>query len=158
MCNLVDASSEGQSAITIVGQLKKCIEFLPNNSINSIVSNSASSCSAARRTITNESDYKHVIQHRCLAHLLNRIGCYSPKTRMIADALEWATKVAHFVSGSTRIQARLRAEGINQFTRANPTRWYSTSNMIESLLKARDIIIDEASTLQDCALEALIAN
>lgn len=58
----------------IVDALKQSLSKIPSGTINAFISDSASSRISARRMMTSEPQYKHVIHHRCIAHLLNRLG------------------------------------------------------------------------------------
>lgn len=58
----------------IVESLRLEVKSMPPSSINSLISDSASSCASARASIVQIPEYKHVIQHRCIPHLLYRIG------------------------------------------------------------------------------------
>lgn len=58
-----------------------------------------------------------------------------------------------FVSSSTRIQALIIEQGINQMKRATQTRWYSTAVMISTLLDAKDVIVGAVNTMPDTDLK-----
>lgn len=74
MIALEDASLYGKTADDIVEPLKKNLDQFPKAKINSIISDSASSCKKAREELTKDPDFQHIIQHRCLAHLLHSMG------------------------------------------------------------------------------------
>lgn len=74
MIALEDASLYGKIADDIVEPLKKNLDQFPKAKINSIISDSASSCKRAREELTKDPDFQHIIQHRCLAHLLHSMG------------------------------------------------------------------------------------
>jgi len=74
LLSLVDVSLEGHSAEKTLPILMKEIRKIPANCINSIVSDSASACKLTRELIVKQPGYQRIIQHRCLAPLLNRMG------------------------------------------------------------------------------------
>lgn len=61
LCNLRDVSLEDHSAISIVEALKDALKNVPKQCINSIVSDSASSCKLAREMILEEEGFGHII-------------------------------------------------------------------------------------------------
>lgn len=70
----VDVSLDRHSTSAIVKQPEKSMESIPNLIVNSIITDSASSCAKARRALTDAGQYEHVIEHRCQAHVLNNVG------------------------------------------------------------------------------------
>jgi hypothetical protein len=149
-------SLEGHSTISIMKTLEDALDALPIDAINAIVSDSASSCRNAREAITMKPKYMHIIQHRCLAHLLNRMGWHFTKSEAVDRSLKWAAKITGFVASNVKLQALIRQSGANQVKRATPTRWYSTITMIDTLIGARDVIVEATSSIQDCRLATMI--
>lgn len=74
LVELIDTTGETHSAEATSDWLQKALTTINPNIINSITSESASNCALARSIIIQRSPYKHFINHRCMAHLLNRIG------------------------------------------------------------------------------------
>lgn len=66
--DLIEVFLEGYAAVDTVQHLARTLSKLSNRTINSIVSDSPSSCKLTRELIVETKDYKRVIQHRCMAH------------------------------------------------------------------------------------------
>lgn len=153
------AEENTHTAFAIVEKLKHMLNKIPSQAINAFISDSASSCIKTRQILTGLKEYEHVIGHRCIAHLLNRVGGYLSDSRYspaIACPLSWAREVATIAVRSLEVRRNLREKGINQVKQATPTRWYSTANMLNSLLSAKEVILEHASSLQDCHKEQMI--
>jgi len=145
VCDLIDVSTEGHSTQVIVEKLAKCLRPINPNSINAFVSDSASSCKAAREQLTKLPQFQNVLQHRCLAHLVNRIGHCVTKDQTMSASLDWAACVARVVSSSPAITAKLRLAGKSRVVKYCQVRWYSQVDMVESLLSAKEEIVKEFS-------------
>jgi len=145
VCDLIDVSTEGHSTQVIVDKLVKCLRPVNPSCINAFVSDSASACKAAREQLTKLPQFQHVLQHRCLAHLINRIGNCVAKDEAMSASLDWAARVARVVSSSPAITAKLRMAGKSRVTRYCQVRWYSQVDMVESLLSAKEVIVKEFS-------------
>lgn len=144
LCDLVDVSVDGHSSDVTVEKVKICLEKVPSRVINSFVSDSASVCKRARQLLVQKFDYYHVIQHRCMAHLLNRIGTQlTTKHPELFNATAWASKLASIVSNSPLLQAKIKESNMNRVKSACPVRWYSTITMFESLIQVREVIVEE---------------
>lgn len=74
LIELRDQTLVSSKAELIVADLKDSLRMIPPNCINAIISDSAKACKKARRDLTNEEPYMHIIHHSCLAHLFNNIG------------------------------------------------------------------------------------
>lgn len=147
------------TAVAIVEKLQQALNKIPSETINAVISDSASSCIKARQNLTNLEQYKHVISHRCIAHLLNRIGGYLSDSRhnpAIAGPLSWARELSVIAMKSSEVRRMLRELGINQVKIPTPTRWYSTASTLKSLLAAKEVILKYATSLQDCHKEEMI--
>lgn len=83
LVSLEDVSLKGHSADAIVDSLKAIIAKLPASKINAFVSDSASSWKAARERLVDVLD-GHYIQHRCFAHIPNRMG---EKLQMVSQCV-----------------------------------------------------------------------
>lgn len=159
LCDLTEARKH--TTQMIVESLKLSLKSIPASSINSIISDSASSCASARATMVQLDEYKHIIHHRCIPHLLNRIGQYMSSSRYspaIASRLSWAKKVTKFVYDSSEVQNRLRDKGLKRICRPTETRWYSTADNLSGLIEAKVVIVEEAQKLQDCQLSEEICD
>lgn len=135
---LEDVTLYGKSAAAILKPLKEQLSQFNSRKINSIISDSASSCKAAREKLLQETEYKHVIQHRCLAHLLNSIGEDIFKATCMKQLFETATKLTSFINNHLKLAALLKEAGHNRLVKSTPTRWYSHVNMLESLQEVKE--------------------
>lgn len=141
LVSLEDVSLLGKSAEAIVEPLKNRLKEFPRTKINSIISDSASSCKLAREQLTEEPEFKHIIQHRCLAHLLNSVGENFSEKPVMRTMIEVATKLSTFVNNRTKLSAQLKERGYNRVQKATKTRWYSLVNMLESLVAVKDELV-----------------
>lgn len=147
LLDLVDVSLKGHSAAEIVSPIRKILEPIDPRKINSITSDSASSCQNARRILVQDKSLKHVIEHRCLAHLLNRMGAYITSRQGVKELIEIATLLASFIKNSLSLSAKIRHSSSKSIQKASATRWYSQVNMVESLLGAKEEIIKNIAQL-----------
>jgi len=141
--DLVDVSAVGHRASVIVEQLKISLKSIPKDKINVIVSDSASACKLARRMITSEKEFSHVLQHRCMAHLLNLVG--SNLSAKLKELMDWASAITAYTHAHPSILARLKREKITKVQKHSQVRWYSTVNMLEHLMNAKVVIVEELS-------------
>lgn len=138
MLALDDVTLIGKKAEDIVVPLRCKLEWIPKRKLNSIISDSASSCKLAREQLCLSSEYKHIIQHRCMAHFLNSIGDHLSNQDVIKQMVETATKLASFINNHDKIFAKLKQASHNRVPKATETRWYSLVNMLESLYKVKN--------------------
>lgn len=144
LLDLRDVSIKGHNSAVIVEDLRNILQEIPSQAINSIVSDSAASCKRARLDFVKLQNYSHVIQHRCLAHLLNRIEQrIMTKNPVISETHAIATKITSLISSNTFLQATLQSLNHSKLKQVCPTRWYYTVEMIESLVQAKDVILEE---------------
>lgn len=141
LVSLEDVSLFGKSAEAIIEPLKKRLKDFPKTKINSIISDSASSCKLARERLAEHQEFQHIIQHRCLAHLLNSLGENFSEQTVIREMIGVATKLSSFVNNRPRIAAQLKKAGHNRVQKATKTRWYSLVNMLESLISVKDDLV-----------------
>lgn len=143
-----DKSIDGKSTAVIVEDLVKCLDKLDPSKINSMISDSASECKAAREGIVTVEKFSHIIQHRCLAHLVNRIGDMITKNKdsCLKTVIDESRKLARIVANSPKIIAKIRDSGIRRVVSPCPVRWYSQVEMLNSLIEARTVIVEELST------------
>jgi len=139
--DLIDASTVGHSSRVIVEQLKLSLKTIPKGQINAVVSDSASACTLARQLLVADKEFNYTIQHRCMAHLLNRLG--SRISSSVKDLVDWALTIQAFASAHPQISARLKRENLKKIQKHCVVRWYSTVNMFETLLEAKSVILDE---------------
>ena len=156
--SLIDVSLEGHSAVKTVPNILQVLEDVPSSSLNSIISDSASACKLTRELIVENREYRHLIQHRCIAHLLNRIGNLFGEAEHIKESFAWASKVTSYISSSPRLMAIIKKIGKRRPKRACSVRWYSTVNMIESLIEIKNTIIHCTHISKDRAKLAWMEN
>lgn len=143
LLDLKDVSLEGKSAKAIVDSLKVTMQSIPSFKVNSIVSDSDSACKKARELIVKLPDWQHLIQHRCVAHLLNRLGNLFTKCVLIEETITWATQVSAIASNCPKILEKIRQSGSRRVVKGGNTRWYSNADMLDSLVRNRDVIMEE---------------
>ena len=121
--DLEDVSMIGHSAKEIMKTLDRCMKGLPPRKINSLISDSASNVKAARNRLTLSLDYCHVIEHRCLAHLLNNIGADFSKREPMKDILQKASKLTNYMSNDVQLIAKIHAAKLHKTKSESKTRW-----------------------------------
>lgn len=145
ICDLIDVSIEGHSTSVIVEKIVASLEQINPSSVNAFVSDSASSCKLAREELVKLPQFRHALQHRCLAHLTNRIGDSGAKSNELSTVLKWASRLASTVSNSPSLTAKIRVAGKTRVKPFCQVRWYSQVDMVESLVAAKDVIVEELS-------------
>lgn len=155
LVGLKDTSIEGHSARKILFSLKDLLSSVDKKAINSIVSDSASSCKKTRELIVEEAGYRHIIQHRCLPHFLNRIGQHFSSSAKVKEALDWAVKLTGLISNDSKLLAKFKEAGKRRVAKACKVRWYSYVNMVESLIDVKLLLLQEARN-QDRTMKNLI--
>lgn len=144
LVDLRDVSLKGHSADIIVEELIQALKHIPTNMINSIISDSASNCKKARQDILAKKGYGHLIQHRCLAHLFNRIGCrITSKNQEITETISLASKITSYISSSSYWSAYIKQLNMKRVRPACPVRWYSTVTMLDNLCDLKTVILEE---------------
>lgn len=133
-----DESLNGHSSKAIVKSLEESLKRIPAQKINSIESDSAPSCKKARESFVKLSRFRHILPHRCLAHLFNLIGKAFSEVECVNDLMEFANKLAAYFSSNPAFVAKLTALGKRRVTKATAVRWYSNVDMLESLIDVRD--------------------
>lgn len=147
-----DDSLIGSAAENIKTGVINAIRELPPYTINSFVSDSASSCKKARDLIVENEAFKHAISHRCLAHLFNLIGKEFQHERVcpkVNHLIKWAGKIVALVARSTLYTAKLEQAGLARVKAYTPTRWYSLTATLEALSAARSLITEEFKSTGD---------
>lgn len=146
LLDLIDVSLKGHFADVIVEDLVKSLSDIQPKSINSIVSDSASACKKARQDIIKLPEYKHLIQHRCLAHLINLVGAYmtdEKKNPLLFRFVAHATKITNIVRSNSYWSAYLKVLGKTKPQKACPTRWYSLYLMLVALQDLQHVIVED---------------
>lgn len=150
LLDLRDVSHRDKSAEVIIDEMTQVLRTLPRNSVNALISDSASSCKRARRLLVETEEFQYTIQHRCLAHLFNRVGSrITAGNRWMSDAILSASKITTWISGSSFWLAHIEHLNLNRPKIACAVRWYSTVNMLESLVSLKTVIMEDfAPTLE----------
>lgn len=138
--DLIDVSLESHSAEHTVPHLAQALETLPISTINSIVSDSDSACRLSRELMVNKTNFNRLIQHRCIAHLLNRMGAKFGESEHIVNAFTWASQTTSSIKRSVKLLKILHNAGQRRPIAPCKVRWYSQIDSIESLLGAKDIM------------------
>jgi len=77
---------------------------------------------------------------RCLAHVFNLIGAYISRDSIVKRNLRQLVDLITVISRSQRLVAKLRELGANRIAQPVPTRWYSTSSAINSMLDLKSTL------------------
>lgn len=149
LLDLWDVSTEGHFSNITVSKLREVLKRVPANKINSLISDHASSCRKAREDFVKENGCQHIIEHRCMAHLLNLIGSKLIDLEPYKSTVAWAKQLSGAISGSTALIGKLRDAGKKNIVIACQVRWYSHADMVESLLQAEDVIVEQIDQLRD---------
>lgn len=134
---------------------------LPPYSVNSFVSDSASTCKKARDSIVESEPFKHAISHRCLAHLFNLMGKEFQHPRVcpsMHELIKWVGMIVTLVARSTLYTAKLEQAGLARVKAYTPTRWYSLIATLEALHSAKTLITQEFMASGDRSKIQLVDN
>lgn len=143
LLDLRDISLKSHTAAVIVEELMDILKPVPTYAINSIVSDSAANYKKAREDLISKQQFKHVIQHRCLAHLFNLIGSkLTCKSQPICQLLTEANFIATTISSSSYWRAYLKQLKLRKIKHATQVRWYSNVNMLVTLVEAKAAIME----------------
>lgn len=137
LIELEEVSLVGHSAKSIVKSLATILQKIDPKKINAITSDSASNCKKSKTEFIALDGYRHVIEHRCLAHLLNNIGKHMCKADPFNYVVSITSSLANHLSKDTQFLAIQQIEGFKRIKPIAPTRWYSTVHMLSSLLESR---------------------
>lgn len=113
LLSLQDMTLLGHSTNAIVSSFRKSFQSFPTEALNSLVSDSASSCEKARKEIVKLQQYKHIIHHRCLAHLMNNMANHFLKQEPVRLKLQLASTIYTNVCNFNTFKALLRKNEIN---------------------------------------------
>lgn len=141
---LEDLSAIRHTGVNLKATIESMISNLPHEKINSLVSDSASNCRNARELINTENRYKHIIQHRCMAHNLNRMGNMIANNEHFVEHICWATELRTTIHSNKILCAKLVDAGMNKIPKPTDVRWYSHIDMLETINRFRDLIISIA--------------
>lgn len=120
---------------------------IPRSKINSTISDGAASCEKARGDLVRQQGFTHIIEHRCIAHLVNLVCRRVLDSICAKDIFSEASKFASFVANDSAICARLKELQVRRVRKASATRWYSAADMLESLVEVKSKAGSEVETL-----------
>ena len=90
--------------------------------------------------ITEEEEFSHLIQYRCLAHVFNLIGATLSKDFYVRIILDDLVKLIQCINKRQSLVAAISSRGGNRVVECVPTRWYSTCASINSVLRLEVIL------------------
>lgn len=147
LVKLEDVSLLGHNSQITAETLINILKSLPQAKVNAVASDSAPSCRLAKKIMEDEKDSK-LITHRCIAHLVNNIGSMFSRSQPMANLMKTVSGIADYVSNNSFLCAKLSAAKVGRVHCAVKTRWYSQVDMLESLLKAKTIILDHEAMIK----------
>lgn len=140
LLDLIDMTgfSETEELIrtTIINSLNS-LEINPNK-LNAFVTDEGSAYKSARETIIRQPGFQQVLQYRCMAHVLNLIGSSMSKSPVVYAVLTKLITFINKISHNKILTDELKRRGEKRVLHIVPTRWYSTSNAINSILAIQD--------------------
>lgn len=113
---------------------------IDENKFNAIITDEASNFKAARSLIIRRLQSQHVIEYRCLAHTFNLVGSAMSRAARVLPILDKAKQFASNIGRNILLCAKLKELGANRVKLIVPTRWYSTSICINSILEIKDML------------------
>lgn len=139
--DLVDIGKETHTATYIAEVVYQSFldTKLDEELLNVVISDEAANCKKARSLLIDKFTSKHLMQYRCLAHVVNLIGSTVSKSFPLNVILQKLTTLVHCVNRHKKLMKVLQELGANKIVNAVPTRWYSTCAMINSVLKLRSL-------------------
>lgn len=144
LLDLRDISLRAHTAAVIVEELIEVLKRIPPKAINSIMSDSANNCKRAREDITLKPELKHIIHHRCLAHLFNLIGSkLTKKTERIAQLLNDSSVITNLTATNPHWVAHVRALGKKKIQATCQVRWYSVVNTLTCIADLKTVILED---------------
>lgn len=135
LIDLVDVSAVRKDACALADRAAIAIEKsgIPLNRINAVITDEASNCKKARELIVSSLS-THVLEYRCLAHVGNLIIGLMSKCPSTFTTLKTLMASVREIRGNKILIAALREARARIPTNPSPTRWYTTSGSIDSLL------------------------
>lgn len=142
LLDLRDVSLEGHYADVTVEELVEALKDVPKDAINSFVSDAASTCKKARDDLVALPEFKHVIHHRCIAHLMNLVGSRITAKDQILETVTIAGKITKLIRHSTHWGAYIKNLEMKKPQLACPVRWYSMVAMLIGLQDLKGVIVE----------------
>lgn len=144
LLDLKDVSLKGHSSNVIVEELQNSLVHVPKKSINSIISDSASTCKRARLDIVKIEAFKHVIQQRCLAHFVNLIGSrITHENNSLSETAKLASRVAVIVSSSSYWTSYIKGLNHKPPQSACAVRWFSIVTMLRAVKDLKNVLVED---------------
>lgn len=140
--DLIDTSDTVNTAESLAELAVRAVEEsgIELCKFNSIITDEASNCKAARQLIKQNLAHGALIEYRCMAHLFNLIGAGMSKNSVIKPTLEQLLELINILSRHKLLISAIRKHGGNKAVRSVPTRWYSTSASLLSVLRLKPIL------------------
>lgn len=143
LCDLQDTSDESQTGDVISQRVRNVINPF-RLAVNEIISDAASACKNAREKIVSNEAFKHCIQHRCMAHLMNLVGKHITEQVYYVETVNWASKVTQTIHRTSTLSTLLRQTNNKKPSQACQVRWYSTVDMFEELIDIQSLLIESS--------------
>ena len=143
LLDLVDISADPHTGEYISETAIKSIQTsgIELSKLNAIISHEASNCKLARRLLTEEDEFSHLIEYRCLSHVFNLIGASISKDPTIRRLLEKVLDLIAIISRNKPLAMAIVQAGGGKVVRPVPTRWYSTCSAINSVIKIKPVML-----------------
>jgi len=143
LLDLIDISASQHTGEFLASTAITSVESsnIERKKINAIISDEASNFKLARALIVQEDDYSHIIQYRCMAHVLNLVGASISKSFAVRDHLERVVELIGIISRNKPLASAIKEAGGRQVIRPVPTRWYSTCAAINSVIRIRPVML-----------------
>lgn len=142
LLELENVSREGHAADVTIKVILGVLAKFPAMKINALISDSASSCKRARVKLCQEQNYRHLFEHRCIAHLVNNIGDKIAKMDPFKDVIDVTGSISSPLSTDVTFLERVRLARLQRIKKPCKTRWYATVDMLESFERLKTIVIE----------------
>jgi len=142
LLDLVDISAVSHTAEFLAGTFVESIKgsIIDPKKINVIISDEAANFKRAREIIAEESDFEHVIEYRCLAHVFNLVGASITKHFSVKKFMDKLINFIDLVSRNKPLATAIAEAGGGRIIRPVPTRWFSTCAAINSVLRIKPVL------------------
>lgn len=140
LADLVDSTAERSTGLYIAAKVLTAVKetgINPNKFIG-IVTDEASSYKVAREELSCLLPGGKIINYRCMAHWFNLVGASMSKHPTINEILKRLMDLVLTINRSKILWSKLKEIGSNKPTQIVPTRWYSTSLTINSILGIKE--------------------
>lgn len=141
LLDLVDISSISHTAANLREIVKQTLTrtCLKRLQVNAIITDEASNFKRARKEIAMHVS-KEIFTYRCMAHLVNLVGASMSKATAVHAHLQKLIDLARIISGNKVLVAHLKSQNARKVGLIVPTRWFSTSNCLNSVLALREAL------------------